>query len=147
MGHDDELGQAHMHLDGREEVRAVIFQQGGPIDPFFGRPLSPGIQKHILGVSSYMMPFLRAAKHPSVPSAHVREVPGVACLEKNLMVLEWEPPRGQGLHMRLTLWRDELTWLIVALQRYRAGCPEISCPIQWRLRPRTPWGRCCTRSE
>ena len=97
MGHDGEVGQAHMQLDGRdEEVCPVIFQQGGPIDPFFGRPLSRGIQNHILGISSYMMSLLRAAKHPSLPSAHVREVPGVACLEKNLMVLEWNRPGVKG---------------------------------------------------
>ena len=35
--------------------------------------------------------------------------------------------------MRLTLWCDELTWLIVVLQRFRAGCPEIQTTEQVKV--------------
>ena len=113
-------GNVNMQIgNGRPEALLVIFQQGGPIDPFLGRPLSPLVQQHLLSSQSYMMPLHRDGKTPSSPKTAVVEVPQEGdCLLDSLMVLEWEAESPQA-HMKLTLWyeNDDSTWWVVAFEK------------------------------
>ena len=103
----------------------MILQQGGPIDPFLARPLSPDMQRHLLSSQSYMMPLHKNGKTPSSPKTAVVEVPQEGdCLLDSLMVLEWEAESPQA-HMKLTLWyeNDDSTWWVVAFEK---ACQEWS---------------------
>ena len=103
----------------RPEALPVILQQGGPIDPFLGRPLSPDMQRHLLSSQSYMMPLRREGKTHHSPKTAVVEVPQEGdCLLDSLMVLEWEAESPQA-HMKLTLWyeNDDSTWWVVAFEK------------------------------
>ena len=121
-------GDINMQIgDGRPEALPVIFQQacqGGPIDPFLSRPLSPLMQQHLLSSQLYKMPLHRNTKKGHLPktAVAVMESPQGDCLD-SLMALEWQAESPQAC-MRLTLRydNDDSIWWVVTFQRVWHGC-------------------------
>ena len=100
MGRGGKVGRAHRCVDGRsEEVRDVVFQANGPICPFLGLVLPQGVQSHLLGEASYMMPLLTSTTKSGLPAAEVTEVDR----GEGQITFQWYDDGGQGRsYMRLT---------------------------------------------
>ena len=113
-------GNVNMQIgNGCLEALPVIFKQGGPIDPFLGRRLSPLVQQHLLSSESYMMPLLQSGNTSISPKTTVVEVPQETdCQLDRLMVLEWEA-ESPFAHMRLTLWyeNNDSTWRVATFEK------------------------------
>ena len=113
-------GNVNMQIgNGSVEALPVIFKQGGPIDPFLGRRLSPLVQQHLLSSESYMMPLLQSGNTSISPKTTVVEVPQETdCQLDRLMVLEWEA-ESPFAHMRLTLWyeNNDSSWRVVTFEK------------------------------
>ena len=115
-GCEGKVGQAHLQVDdGAVEVRPVVFMQGGPIDPFLGRSLSPGIQDHVLGTSQYRMPLSRAGKQPGLPNVDLIAPPLADPAAESRLVLEWSLENVRKARMVLTLQGEGDAWVIVPL--------------------------------
>ena len=121
-GRDGKVGQAHLLTgDGDIDARPVVFMLGGPVDPFFGRVLSPRVQDHILGVSAYMMPLSRAGKQPGLPRVALSLPPHADPATDPFLTLEWSLEGACGPRMVLTLQGQDDDWSILALEKRGEG--------------------------
>ena len=94
------IGVAYLEHDGRViDVRPVVLRQGGTVDPFFQRTLSPAVQAHVLGVRPYELSFQRPGKKAGLPLAPAQ----VAARDSpHKVVMEWTPEGGQCI-VQLTM--------------------------------------------
>ena len=107
------IGVAYLEHDGRViDVRPVVLRQGGTVDPFFQRTLSPAVQAHVLGVRPYKLPF----QGPSVKKAGLPLTPvQVAAGDSpHKLVVEWTPEGGQST-VQLTMVHVDKLWLFEEL--------------------------------